>query len=130
MQNFGDLLESDHLRRPEGDWEYDTEVDNSNTGFLEVKIQNRVQCGAKIVTCPFAVDSLPIELCGPRYDDPWSEFLGKMRGSSCDYVHFGCCCGGDGCLFYYLLAVVAVPVTFVFVTLNRIMTCVQSVWSI
>jgi hypothetical protein len=39
MQNFGDLLESDHLRRrPEGDWEYDTEVDNSNTGFLEVKI--------------------------------------------------------------------------------------------
>jgi hypothetical protein len=36
----------------------------------------------------------------------------------------------DGCLFHYLLTVVVVSVTFVFVTLCSTMTSVQSVWSV
>jgi len=53
-----------------------------------------------------------------------------MRGLPCDNVQFGCFCGGDGCVFHCLLAVVVVPVTFVFVTLCTLTTCVQSVPSI
>jgi hypothetical protein len=53
-----------------------------------------------------------------------------MRGLPCDNVQFGCCCGGDGCVFHCLLAVVVVAVTFVFVTLCSFMTCVLSVGSI